>query len=178
MRYFAFVALAFLVVVSGCVSVPSDSQSGDSSAGVSSFDWRNASFTDARTGEEFKISDFEGRFVLLESFAVWCPTCVQQQKELKKFFEEDDSIVHVSLDTDPNEDIEKVKEHISSYNFKWYFAVSPAETTQALIDEFGLQFVNAPNAPVALICPDQSARFLPSGVKTVERLKLEIAAGC
>ncbi|MFB6351225.1 MAG: SDR family NAD(P)-dependent oxidoreductase, partial [Bradymonadaceae bacterium] len=37
--------------------------------------WRTVDLTDVRTGEAFTISQFEGRPVLLEFFAVWCPKC-------------------------------------------------------------------------------------------------------
>ena len=135
--------------------------------------------TDVATGQKFKISDFKGKPILLESFAVWCPTCLAQQKEIKKVLEsEGEAIVHISLDTDPNEDEAKIKEHIERNNLDWYFAVSPVELTQALIDEFGLGFVSAPKAPVLLICADQSARFLRSGVKPAEELISEVAKGC
>ncbi|PIO07358.1 hypothetical protein COU59_03365, partial [Candidatus Pacearchaeota archaeon CG10_big_fil_rev_8_21_14_0_10_34_12] len=40
--------------------------------------WMNTELKDIRTGETFKTSDFEGKPVLLESFAVWCPTCTKQ----------------------------------------------------------------------------------------------------
>jgi thiol-disulfide isomerase/thioredoxin len=135
--------------------------------------------TDVATGQKFKISDFKGKPVLLESFAVWCPTCTSQQREIKKLKEkEGEAIVHISLDTDPNEDEAKVREHIQRNGFDWYYAVSPIELTTALIDEFGLTIVNAPSAPVILICPDQSTRFLKSGVKSADQLLAEIEKGC
>jgi thiol-disulfide isomerase/thioredoxin len=105
--------------------------------------------TDVATGQTFRISDFEGRPVLLESFAVWCPTCLRQQIEIAEVKEkEGDAVVHISLDTDPNEDEASVKEHIERNGLDWYFAVSPIELTNALVDEFGLEVVNAPSAPV------------------------------
>ena len=108
---------------------------------------------------------------MLESFAVWCPTCLAQQKEMKKLVEtEGGTIVHISLDTDPNEDEARVKEHLERNGLDWYFAISTEELTNALIDEFGLRFVSAPTAPVVLICQDQSTRFLGRGVKSVDRL--------
>ena len=141
--------------------------------------WMDIELIDVATGETFKISDFAGKTILLESFAVWCPTCLTQQKELQKLqASEGDDVIHISLDTDPNEDAEKVREHTQRYGFGWYFAVSPIELTQALIDEFGLDFVSAPRAPVVLICKDGSARFLRSGVKPVEELAAEVAQGC
>jgi thiol-disulfide isomerase/thioredoxin len=134
--------------------------------------------TDVATGQTFKISDFKGKPVLLESFAVWCPTCLAQQKEIKKVKQsEGDAIIHISLDTDPNEDADKIREHMERNGLDWYFVVAPIELTNALIDEFGLAVVNAPSAPVILISEDQSARLLRSGVKSADDLLSEIETG-
>lgn len=134
----------------------------------------NTELKDIATGKTFKISDFEEKPVLLESFAVWCPTCTAQQKETKKFHEEvGDSVISISLDTDPNEDESRVLEHIEKNGFNWYYVVSPVEFTQALIDEFGIGIVNAPSVPMLLIC-DNEARKLDSGIKSISELKKEI----
>ncbi len=141
--------------------------------------WMDIKLTDVATGEKFQISDFKGKTILLESFAVWCPTCLAQQKELQKLqASEGNDVIHISLDTDPNEDAGKIRDHIERNGLDWYFAVSPIELTQALINEFGLDFVSAPRAPLVLICEDGSARFLRSGVKPVEELAAEIEQGC
>jgi len=167
-------SIIILIFASGCIGQESQTKIHDKTS-----DWRNYEFTDVSTGTNFKISDFSGKPVLLESFAVWCPTCLQQQKEIKKLkLAENDAVIHISLDTDPNEEEEIVKNHKESNRFDWYFAVSPAELTQSLIDEFGIGFVNAPTAPVILICEDQSARMLGRGVKSVDELKSEIETGC
>lgn len=134
----------------------------------------NTELKDIRTGENFKISDFSDKPVLLESFAVWCPTCTFQQREIKKLHEEiGDSVVSISLDTDPNEDEARILQHISSNNFEWYYAISPVDLTRSLIDEFGIGIVNAPSAPVILICNNE-ARKLDSGVKSSGELKEEV----
>jgi hypothetical protein len=39
--------------------------------------WMDVELTDVATGQKFKISDFKGKTVMLESFAVWCPTCLR-----------------------------------------------------------------------------------------------------
>ena len=141
--------------------------------------WRQAEFTNVKNGEKFTIDDFKGKTVLLESFAVWCPTCLKQQKEMDKLKELDGKeIIHISLDTDPNENRKKVAEHLERNGFDWYFAVSPIEVTRLLTDEFGIGFVNAPSAPVVLICEDGGSRFLGRGVKDVEELTQEIKIGC
>ena len=141
--------------------------------------WMNIELTDVITGQNFKISDFQGKTVMLESFAVWCPTCLRQQKEMKKLQARgNDAIVHISLDTDPNEDAAKVKEHAEKNGLDWYFAVAPIELTNALVDEFGLTVVSAPSAPVILICEDLSARLLKNGVKSADTLLSEVGKGC
>jgi thiol-disulfide isomerase/thioredoxin len=135
--------------------------------------------TDVATGQKFRISDFKGKTILLESFAVWCPTCLRQQQEMKKLVEmEDDDIIHISLDTDPHEDEAQIREHLERNNLNWYFAISPVELTNALTEDFGLIIISASSAPVILICPDQSTRFLGRGIKLSDKLLAEVQRGC
>ena len=143
-------------------------------------EWMNFELTDIRTGETFKISDFKGKPILLESFAVWCPVCTKQQREIKKLHDEiGDDIISISLYTDPNEDTEIIRAHINANDFTWYYTISPIEMTQALIDEFGNSIISAPSAPMILICEDLSYRKLGGfGARSPEKLKQEIAAGC
>jgi len=137
--------------------------------------WADIELTDAVTGEVFAIRDFAGKPILVESFAVWCSVCLRQQKEMARLVEtHGEAIVHISLDTDPNEDLLAVRQHAERHGFTWLYAVAPYEMTQALIDAFGLTVVNAPRAPVVLIDADGTARLLPSGVKSAETLLEEI----
>lgn len=159
----------------------STEQSGDIAQEIQkNSTWKNIELEDVRTGETFKIGDFKGKPVLVESFAVWCPTCTKQQKEIKKLHEElGDSVISISLDTDSNEDELKILNHIEANGFDWYYAVSSIEMTQSLIDEFGNSIVNAPSAPVVLICEDGSFRKLSGfGSRNVDELKEEIELGC
>lgn len=152
---------------------------GGPAAGEGKRPWMETKLTDVATGETFTIGGFAGKPVLVESFAVWCPTCTAQQREIGKLKElEGDSIVHISLDTDPNESEANIMAHLELNGFDWRYAVSPVVLTQALIDDYGLSIVNAPGAPVILICPDQSSRLLRRGVKTAADLAGEVASGC
>ncbi len=139
-------------------------------------EWWNAELKNVNNGEIFSISDFEGKPILVESFAIWCPVCTKQQREIKKLDAElGDSVVSISLDTDPNEDEDRLLEHTTQNGFDWYYAVSPSDMTRALINDFGVEIVNAPSVPVVLICEDGSARKLDSGLKNVAELKAELA---
>ncbi|NCN98633.1 hypothetical protein COU62_00310 [Candidatus Pacearchaeota archaeon CG10_big_fil_rev_8_21_14_0_10_35_219] len=172
----------FVIVVVGVIFlsgnlIQPENLTSENKRGVS---WMNTKLEDVRTGENFKISDFEGKPVLLESFAVWCPTCTKQQKELKKLHEEfGDSIVSISLDTDQNEDEAKILTHINENGFEWYYAISPIQMTQSLMSDFGNGIINAPSAPVVLICEDGSYRKLGGyGSRNVKELKEELERGC
>lgn len=175
--YYFFVFTAGIILMSGCVGQTSP-EGGETKAG--GVDWKEIELTDVATGDKFKISDFKGRPVLLESFAVWCPTCGEQQRRVKEMTKrgEGEDIVHVSIDTDPNEDVAAVKRHIEDNGFDWYYAISPIELTNALKDEFGLGVINAPSVPMILICEDQTTRYLKSGLKTGEELLQEVEKGC
>jgi thiol-disulfide isomerase/thioredoxin len=158
--------------LSGCISE-------QASQGEERRAWMEIELTDVATGRSFKISDFAGKPVLLESFAVWCPTCTEQQKQTKELESRvGDAIIHVSLDTDPNEDEARVREHIETNGFNWYYAVSPIELTNSLRSEFGNTIISAPLVPMILICEDQSTRFLRSGIKTADDLLSEVDRGC
>ena len=66
--------------------------------------WRDINIEDVTTGETFKISDFKGKKVVLETFAVWCSTCTKQQKEIKKLHGRiGEDFVSITVDVDPND---------------------------------------------------------------------------
>jgi thiol-disulfide isomerase/thioredoxin len=140
--------------------------------------WYEAELINVQDGERFQISDFEGTPVLIESFAVWCPTCTRQQKITKEFHEEvGESVVSISLDTDQSEDESLVREHTERNGFDWIYAVSPIEVTESLISDFGPGIVSAPSVPMILICENGKAEKLGSGLKSVNELK-EAVASC
>ena len=132
--------------------------------------WLEADLRDISTGETFSISEFRGTPVLVESFAVWCPICTRQQQESKKVKESGADVVSVAINTDQNEDEKKVLDHIERHGFDWHYAVASAQVTDSLIDEFGLGIVTAPQAPMILVCGDQTVHRLRNGVKPADEL--------
>ncbi len=137
--------------------------------------WTDINIEDVTTGETFKISDFKGKKVVLETFAVWCSTCTKQQKEIKKLHGRiGEDFVSITVDVDPNEDADKVRSHVDRNGFDWLYAVASPEMTRSLIDEFGTIIVNAPSAPVIIINEDGTARLLGRGVKSADKLEKEL----
>jgi thiol-disulfide isomerase/thioredoxin len=137
--------------------------------------WTAIKLKNVNDNLEFSVDQFE-KPVLLETFAVWCPTCKKQQDEIKKLHEEvGDAVISISLDTDPNENEGQVINHAQKHGYTWRYAISPPEFTQQLLDEFGVKVVNAPSAPIILICNNE-AQFLESGVKSANELKTYVEA--
>ena len=147
-------------------------RSGNSS-GVT--DWQDIELEDVNSGEIFTVSELE-KPMLVESFAVWCPTCTRQQQEIKKLHE-NSNVTSVSLNVDSNEDEDQVRKHIEENGFDWRYAVSPTELTRALVLEYGPSMANPPSAPAVLVC-ENSTRKLSNGVKPVSKLKDEVEKGC
>lgn len=170
------VTALMILLIAGCTTKTQSASSETSSPTAT--DWKEFSLKDISTQKEFKIADFRGKSILVETFAVWCPKCLQQQQEIKKLHEQNKEIISISLDTDPNEDETKVLSHIRENQLTWLIAVAPPDFTRAIIQEYGNAIVSAPSTPVILICPDLSTRLLPTGIKSSEKLLAEIQKGC
>lgn len=168
------------VALAGCAGGSGSGGSGTpSSSGTSSTTWTTAALTDVRTGEEFAIADFGDRPVLVETFAVWCSTCLAQQKQIRALHERvGDDVVSVSLNVDPNEDASRVRKHLDRHGFEWRYAISPPAVTESLVDAYGQSIAVPPQAPVVLVCAGGGTRRLPNGVKSADNLQSEIEAGC
>lgn len=136
--------------------------------------WIGASFKDVRGGESFAISDFKGKVVLVETMAVWCSTCYQQQTQIKTLNESlgmRDDLVIVSLDIDPNEDEAVLAGYTQKNNeFGWRYAVASLEVAREIGNTYGDQFLNPPSAPILIIDRHGAAHPLPFGLKSAEDL--------
>lgn len=171
-KKYVLIALGSLAILGlGFQALPeSDTGSNSSSA-----DWKQIQLKDVSTGETFTVAELE-KPVLVESFAVWCPTCTRQQQELKKLHSGTD-VRSVSIDVDPNEDASKVRQHVNRHGFDWRYAIAPSEMTRQLVEEYGNSIAHPPSAPAVLVC-ENGTRKLPNGVKPVSKLKEEIEKGC
>jgi thiol-disulfide isomerase/thioredoxin len=130
---------------------------------------------DLNTNQTYKLADFEDKIVLIESFAVWCPTCTSQQKEIKKLHELNKQVISISLDTDQNEEESLILEHTKKNGFNWIYSISPEELTSYFISNYGISFVSAPSVPILLKCQNKEPIKLKNGFKSVEYLIEQIS---
>jgi hypothetical protein len=136
-------------------------------------DWFKADLTNVNTGEIFKISDFQGKVILVETIAVWCSNCLKQQQQVEALhglLGERDDLVSVTLDIDPNENDAILKAHTDKNGFGWLYAVAPVEVAREVGQLYGGQFLNPPATPMLIIDRHGEAHPLPFGIKDAQTL--------
>jgi len=109
-------------------------------------EWFDIELTDVQNGETFTMNDYAGKVVLVETMAIWCPNCIIQATQVRKFHEalaNPDDLISISLDVDVNEDEASLKEYASSYRLDWHFAVAPLGVARALGNLYSAAFTHA-----------------------------------
>lgn len=164
--------LILFLMSSGCVQSPA---TPDNSSIPS---WQTTELTDVRTGYVFSIHSLSDRPVLIQSFTITCPNCMRQQQEITRLAESGEAdFVMIGLDIDPNGDAGSLRRYTEQKGYTGLYARSPLSVTQSLVDQFGLTILSPAQAPLVLVCPDGTARLLPSGIKMMPDLQ-QALAGC
>jgi peroxiredoxin len=91
-------------------------------------------------GEEFSLSDFEGRIVVLEFMRIGCLACDAQTKHLKNLKERyGENVTIISLGVGEilglNESVEDLREYRNSTGADWIFAKSTEEVAFSYMTE-------------------------------------------
>lgn len=136
--------------------------------------WFAVALTDVNTGETFTVADLHGRVVLVETLAVWCSKCLQQQRNIQALqaqLGERDDFVSLGLGVDPNESDAVLKEHAARNGFDWKYAVAPREVAREIAGLYGDQFLNPPSTPMLIIDRQGQVHLLPFGIKSVDELR-------
>lgn len=170
-------AVAAAVLAAALVFAAVQEQSGrDRKTASTGSYWNTTVLEDVNSGESYTISDLE-KPVLVETFAVWCSTCTAQQQQVADLKSSGSEVTSVSLNTDPNEDASRVRDHTDRHGFGWRYSVAPPEVTSSLAERFGSSMLNPPSAPMVLVC-EEGTRRLRDGIKTSSDLEEQIDRGC
>lgn len=170
----------FALMLFACTSVrantddPYKSQSVTTVAPTKAPDWFDMELTDVQTDQTFTMNDYAGKVVLVETMAMWCPTCVIQATQVEKLHEalgNPEDLITVSLDVDIHEDAASLKEYASSYRFDWHFAVAPLGVARALGNLYSAEYLNPPLSPMLIIDRKGNVHQLEYGVKKVDTLQ-------
>ena len=136
--------------------------------------WFSVSFTEATSGATFRIQDFKDKVILVETMALECPTCMEQQKEIKALHDQlgmRDDLVTLSIDVDSNETLAGLKEYVAKNGYAWLHTVASTEVAREISDLYGAEFLNPSSAAMLIIDKHGEAHPLPFGVKTAADLQ-------
>ena len=137
-------------------------------------DWLDTTVYDVHGSQNFMISDFSGKVILVETMAVWCTNCYARQAQiadLHKAMGDNQDFVSVSLDIDPNENPDLLKKYVDSNpQFAWMYAVAPRLLASEFGHKYGDQFLNPPSTPILIIDRHGIAHPLPFGLKSADDL--------
>ena len=137
--------------------------------------WFNSTLTNVRSAENLTINDYKGKVVLVETLAMWCPTCKKQQVQVQALHEMlgtmGDDLVSIGLDIDPNEVAADLKTYTEANGFDWIYAVAPADVIREIAQLYGEKFLNPPSAPILIIGRDGQVHPMLFGLKSAEELK-------
>jgi len=120
--------------------------------------WQSIPFVNVRTNQSMTLADFAGKTIVVEVFSVWCSNCTEQQKQSAQALTKlgQAAPVYISLDMDiahPHDTAQTVADYVAREQFPWVFAISNQQFTDALIDQFGFNILNAPITPIFVISP-------------------------
>ena len=135
--------------------------------------WFSETFTDARTGQVFSITDHKGKVILVETLAMWCSNCKKQQGqvvELHNLLGERDDFISFGLDIDTNENAADLANYVQNNGFDWLYAVATPEVAREIGNLYGAQFLNPPSTPMLIIDRHGEAHPLPFGIKSAQDL--------
>jgi hypothetical protein len=134
----------------------------------------DAALTDAVSLQPFTIQDFQGKVVLVETMAMWCSNCLQQQKQVKALHTllgERSDFLSLGLDIDPNEEAGPLKSYVEKNGFDWTYAIAPASVSREIGQLYGSEFLNPTSTPMFIIDSHGQVHTLPFGIKSADTLK-------
>ena len=171
-QHFAM-AVALVIVLAACSTRPPDV----GPATADPIPLLEYELVDVRSGERFTLGGLAAdQPVLLETMAIWCTTCLSQQREVVMAHELIE-FHSVGINVDPNERADDLAEYADREGFDWRFVKADAALVQLLTDRYGFGVTNPPSTPT-LIVADGQVRALEFGrVRSAEELVSELEAG-
>lgn len=170
-------------VSSSTPSVPASQSAGAASANPSDSNGLEADpllvfeLIDVRSGETFTLAQLAAeKPVLVEAMAIWCTTCLAQQREVVEAHASAD-FHSVGIDVDPNERAEDLAEYAEREGFDWRFTMAEAQLVQLLTERYGFGVTNPPSTPTFVVSAEGGLRALEFGrVRSSDELVAELAA--
>lgn len=126
-----------------------------------------------RDNSEFRLSDFRGKFVLIDFWATWCAPCREELPHLKKAYErfKSKNVIFISLSCDT--DTEQLQKFLTEqFNIPWYNAILPGGMNNEICLKYKVTgiptpFLIGPDGKILAIGADLTGNRLE---KTLEKM--------
>ncbi len=129
-------AVIFLIVIGVYSFAQTSAGASAKPIQIANSAWKTAPLTNAVTGQSFTLSQFSGKVVVLQFMAVYCQYCLAEgrqlvsvQQTLSGNSQAAGQVVIVSIDVDPNENLDQLKNYVQqnslgapSSNPAWIYA--------------------------------------------------------
>src|SRR4051794_29264907 len=137
--------------------------------------WMTTELTDACTGETFRLANFAGKLLYVESMATWCGECYEQLTRIKEAFAqipdaERDDVVLVALSSETNLPREDLASYADKTGFPLIFAVMPEAMLKAMVGDVGREWSIPSAMPHLIVAPDGTISELQTGGSSVDEL--------
>lgn len=180
-RSISLVLVALLILLTACSAGSRQTNDDGTVAPLDAASTRailDYQLIDVRSGDPFTLRQLAGdKPVLLETMAVWCVTCLSQQREVVEAHELAD-FHSVGIDVDPSERAETLAAYAEREGFDWPFAMADAGLVKLLTDAYGFAVTHPPSTPTFVITTDGRIRALEFGrVRSANELVAELGAG-
>lgn len=167
-------AVGLAVVLAACAAPAPDAATTDPVADRALLDYE---LVDVRSGERFTLGELSAdRPVLVETMAIWCTTCLQQQRQVVRAHQIAE-FHSVGIDVDPNERADDLAEYADREGFDWRFVMADAELVQLLTDRYGFGVTNPPSTPTFVIANGRIRALEFGRVRSADELIAELEAG-
>ncbi|MCM1377749.1 MAG: TlpA family protein disulfide reductase [Clostridium sp.] len=89
-------------------------------------------------GKHVSLSEFKGKWVVLDFWGAWCKWCIKGFPELKKAYEAYKGKMEV-IGIDNRDTPEQWREAVARFKLPWVNVYNPKETADALLEQYGVQ---------------------------------------
>ena len=134
----------------------------------------DSQLTDKKKGDEVKLNEFKGKIVLLNSWAAWCPFCIDEMPLFQKISNEREDLVVLFIHRTKTESIDKAKSYLDEFQNRGIPITDPVLEDPG--DDFYTIYTPvAGGMPITIIVDkDGVIRKKKAGPFTEEELRLEL----
>jgi hypothetical protein len=138
-------------------------------------EWLGIALIDVNSDKSFKLSDYQGKTVLVELISTQSSLSLLQQKSIQAIATGNPDLVVVSLDISSNENMDSLHSHVMMNTFQWSFAMAPADVVNEIGAQYGSQYTDPANLPMLAIDQKGVSHALPLNLTGQDQIKQALA---